>query len=308
MSYLPAQVKISWKKPNEIDDITSIEVYKYRRKLTRCEDYIKYGEKIYETTIIYDGEYVDEIRVPHEPSYAVFCKNEISRSPCVIKVHKVYPDRDMDGIEDNVDDFLQDTDNDGIKNDCDADNPSNRFSADTDGDNIIDKCDTDDDGDGIIDTEDPFPLDYNRKLKVTIGLFEYEQDYPHGAMVGLIASPNLTDQENFLEWNGEVEDPTELTTSIKMDKDQDVVAVFGQELYGVTIEIRDENANTITNATVNGGGQRPYGGIVTVSVVPDAGFEFIEWQGQVFLNKYDAITTFYMPRQDAVIYAVIKQI
>lgn len=309
MSYLPAQVRISWKKPYEVDDITLIEVYKYRKELHRCDDYLDFAEKIYETDIIHDGECTDQINSPSSWSYAVFCKNAVSRTPCVTKTHIVYPDKDYDGIEDSVDEHLSDTDNDGIKNKCDADFIRNRFKKDTDGDGVINECDPDDDDDGILDAEDPFPWDYNRKLKVTIGDVVHEQEYPHGAIVGLIASPNVTDNEYFLGWAGEVSEANELITSVTMDKDQEVVASFGVKQFQLMIEQRDHPSNSAgTYGTVYGAGTKIYAKYTNVRAEPANGYKFKEWQGVALDSnrKYSSSMSFIMPEEDLTIYAIFE--
>ena len=227
MSYLPLQVRISWTRPLEIDDIQSIVIYKYHKKLSRCEDYIKFGTKVAESQSIVNGSHVDELDKASDWHYAVFAKNEVSMAPCVVEVHKVYPDADFDGIEDSVDQHLNDQDNDGVKDDCDADHLRNRFKSDNEGDGIIDECDPDDDNDGVLDTEDLFPFQYNRTLVVKIGENEYTNQYPDGAEVGVIASANETDGDAFLGWVGEVEDTSSKNTSVVMDKDKVINALFG---------------------------------------------------------------------------------
>ncbi|PIR16398.1 MAG: hypothetical protein COV46_08440 [Deltaproteobacteria bacterium CG11_big_fil_rev_8_21_14_0_20_49_13] len=80
-------------------------------------------------------------------------------------------DADNDGIWDINDLYPNDTDNDGITNDMDADNDNDscvdsvdafpydpRECADTDNDGIGNNADSDDDGDGILDVDDVFPL------------------------------------------------------------------------------------------------------------------------------------------------------
>ena len=311
MTYLPAQVKISWKIPHEVEDINAIEVYRYRKELSRCEDYIELGEKIHETNIIIDGECTDEIKSASSWSYAVFCKNEVSLAPCVAKIHTVYPDKDFDGIEDSVDPFLNDTDNDGIGNKCDADFPRNIFKNDTDGDGIINDCDPDDDNDGVLDEDDPFPWHRNKKLKVIIGDTVVEKEYPEGANVGLVASPNTTDGELFLRWLGEVDDPTSLTTSVSMHRDQEVIASFGVIENELTVGQKDDlgNESTIVG-TVQGAGQRVFGQRVGVIATANEGYQFKEWQtdnNEVEIGDiYNQSSSFLMPNSDVHIYAVFE--
>lgn len=318
MSYLPAKVKVSWLKPIDTQGVEKIEIYRYRKHLHRCDDYLEYGTKIHETNRVDDGYYIDEVKYPSDWAYAAFSVNEISISPCIVTIHTVYPDEDQDGIEDNVDQFLNDTDNDGIDNKCDADYYRNIFKNDNDDDGIIDECDTDDDDDGILDVDDPFPWDYNRKLKVIIGDSEYEQDYPDGAVVGLIASPNSTDGEDFLGWEGEVSDSSELITSVTMDKDQVVKGLFGAKYFELTIEQRlgmDANGNARndpgTYGNVLGAGQKRFAREVGVIAQPSAGYEFMEWQGNLVLDsvsKYSPNFSFIMPEYDFTLYAIFKEV
>ena len=312
MSYLPAQVKISWRKPYEVDDIISIEVYRYRKELTRCEDYIEFGVKIHETEIIEDGECTDDIASPSSWSYAVFCKNEVSMAPCVTKVHIVYPDKDIDGIEDSIDPYLNDTDNDGIENKCDADFPRNRFKKDTDGDGVIDDCDPDDDNDGILDENDAFPWDKNKKLKIIIGDSIFENEYPEGARVGLMAAPNLTDGEQFIKWIGEVDNPEELITSVEMHRDQDVLAHFGIMYNDLTLGQRTEDdTNSVRFGVMEGGGQKIYAKRVGIIATANEGFQFKEWRvettGVQLGDIYNPSTSFIMPNNDVRIDAVFEK-
>lgn len=251
MSYLPLQVRISWTRPLEIDDIESIVIYKYHKKLSRCEDYIDFGTKVVESQSIVNGSYVDELDKAREWHYAVFAKNAISMAPCVIETHKIYPDEDFDGIEDSLDPYPGDQDNDGIEDECDADHPRNKLKSDNEGDGIIDECDPDDDDDGILDTEDLFPFQYNRELTVKIGENEYKNEYPDGAQVGIIASANETDGDAFLGWEGEVEDSSNKNTSVIMDKDKIVSALFGDppptQGYILDVQMMERKVGTDEN-------------------------------------------------------------
>lgn len=309
MSYLPARVQVSWGRPMDVDGVDFLHVYRYHKKFERCDDYLKYGKKVHETNIIGPGSFIDEIEQPSSWEYVVFAVNEVSISPCITATHVVYPDDDKDGIEDSVDPFLNDTDNDGIENKCDADYFRNRFKNDNDKDGIIDDCDPDDDNDGILDEDDRFPWHYNRKLKVVIGEHVYEEEYPDGANVGLIASPNLTDGEEFLGWEGEVTDKTELITSILMDKDQEVTATFGGIYFNLTVEQRDEANNPGEYGVVMGSGPKKYDKEAAVVALDGENFEFKEWQGDVVPNdgsQFGAGFSFLMPERDVTIYAIYK--
>lgn len=311
MTYLPAKVKVSWLKPIDTQGVEKIEIYRYRKHLHRCDDYLEYGTKIHETDRVDDGYYIDEVKNPSDWAYAAFSVNEISISPCIVTIHTVYPDKDQDGIEDNVDPFLNDTDNDGVENKCDSDYYRNIFKNDNDDDGIIDDCDTDDDNDGILDEEDPFPWQKNRKLKIIIGEAVFEREYPDGARVGIIASPNLTDGEQFLGWMGEVEDSQELITYVTMHKDQEVAATFGQSLHTLTMSQEHENGDSSMEfGTIQGEGEKVFGASVGIIATPKEGYLFKEWRTEttevLIGDPYRAGTSFTMPNQPVHIEAIFE--
>ena len=102
-AYLPYDVIVSWDTPVDTNDIDTIEIY--RGPVTRsCDRIIEDYFPIYTTTDIYAGTYRDTLTNVGNYKYIAIARNKISYTECSIKLYRVWPDSDGDGIKDKFDD------------------------------------------------------------------------------------------------------------------------------------------------------------------------------------------------------------
>lgn len=102
--------------------------------------------------------------------------------------------------------------------------------------------------------------------------------YGCGSVVALIASPN--EGYAFLNWTGDVLDPDSAATSIIMDTNKDVTANFVPVIPTCSLSILSTDGGSVTTP---GEGLFSYDCGATVGLVatPLAGFEFVNWTGNV---------------------------
>jgi hypothetical protein len=130
MSLLTKKLKVTWKKPLHVNDTLSIVLYRYREDVVTptCENMPTIGELVYETIVLDEGFFDDEVEVG-KWHYAIYAKNKAGLSPCVIDTYNVTLDADGDGVTDSLDLYPF--------------NPLRASGVDTDGDGIDDEFDTD---------------------------------------------------------------------------------------------------------------------------------------------------------------------
>ena len=103
-----------------------------------------------------------------------------------------------------------------------------------------------------------------------------------GTVVDLLATAN--ENYNFSSWIGEVvetgRDTDSATGQVTMDADKSVTAVFVEDVdYTLTMQSSDGG----TTVPAVGDHVYPAGTVVPISATPDAGYEFVTWQGPVDL-------------------------
>ncbi len=109
--------------------------------------------------------------------------------------------------------------------------------------------------------------------------------YRIGSVVDLTATPDFG--RLFQSWTGNVAEPSSATTTITMNRDEVVVANFsGLTMRTLTMQV---NGNGTTTPAV---GEHDYavGTIVNILAVPDVGYEFVSWTGDV-ASSTSEITT-----------------
>ena len=107
-------------------------------------------------------------------------------------------------------------------------------------------------------------------------------DYNSGTIVELIATPS--EEWLFVEWKGDLtgtENPKEIT----IDKAKTVTALFVKKQYPLTIEVEGEG--TVAEKVIKQGVATDYnsGTIVELTAVPENGWEFVEWKGDLTNNE-----------------------
>ena len=123
------KLKVTWKRPLHINDTVSLVLYRYKQDVIEptCENMTTIGQLVYETHVIDEGFYDDEV-----PSgtwhYAIYAKNKAGLSPCAIDTYEIAFDSDGDGVPDDLDNYPYD--------------PNRASGVDSDGDGIDDEFDT----------------------------------------------------------------------------------------------------------------------------------------------------------------------
>lgn len=127
-SILSKKLKVTWKKPLHVNDTISIVLYRYKQDGIEptCENMTQIGELVYETEVLEDGSFDDEVEAGTW-HYAIYSKNRAGLSPCVIDSYEVAFDLDGDGVIDPLDLYPfnplkasgSDVDQDGIDDEFD---------------------------------------------------------------------------------------------------------------------------------------------------------------------------------------------
>ena len=99
--------------------------------------------------------------------------------------------------------------------------------------------------------------------------------YNSGDMVSILATPNSGYQ--FVKWTGDVADPNNASTTITINNDETVRANFERVQYTLTIQ------DTEGGSTSPAAGSYTYysGDVVSISATADAGYNFVNWSGDV---------------------------
>ena len=107
-------------------------------------------------------------------------------------------------------------------------------------------------------------------------------DYNSGTIIELSASPAI--EWIFVEWKGdfsEVENPTQ----ISIDKPKNITAVFEKKQYPLNIEI--EGNGSVEEKIIKPGLANDYnsGTIIQLNAVPENGWSFLKWSGDLLSSK-----------------------
>jgi NOL1/NOP2/fmu family ribosome biogenesis protein len=107
-------------------------------------------------------------------------------------------------------------------------------------------------------------------------------DYNSGTIIELSASPAI--EWIFVEWKGdfsEVENPTQ----ISIDKPKNITAVFEKKQYPLSIEI--EGNGSVEEKIIKPGLAKNYnsGTIIQLNAVPENGWSFLKWSGDLLSSK-----------------------
>ncbi len=119
--------------------------------------------------------------------------------------------------------------------------------------------------------------------------------YRAGTVVNITATPEPYWQ--FDNWTGDVANPNSATTTVTMDADKTVTANFSQAVtYTLTMAVNGDGSTTppVGNHTY------PSGTVVNITATPDAGWKFINWEGDV-ADPNSANTTVTMDADKTVI-------
>lgn len=102
-------------------------------------------------------------------------------------------------------------------------------------------------------------------------------DYPHGTVVELTAE--AAENWEFEGWEGDLEG-AENPTTITVDGERKVTAVFSRVEYPLTINIVGEGSVTeeVVQAKTT---DYPFETVVELTAVPDSSWAFIEWEGDI---------------------------
>jgi uncharacterized repeat protein (TIGR02543 family) len=113
-------------------------------------------------------------------------------------------------------------------------------------------------------------------------------EYPLGQVVNLTAMPATGFV--FQEWEGGVANPSSATTTIQINSDKNVTAVFQEkppDSYQLTLKVNPTSGGTTTPAPSTY--TYSAGQVVTITALPAASYHFDSWSGDVF--DVNAMTT-----------------
>ena len=118
-------------------------------------------------------------------------------------------------------------------------------------------------------------------------------DYNSGTIIELSASP--ASEWVFVEWKGDfsdVENPTQIT----INKPKNITAVFEKKQYPLNIEI--EGKGSVEEKIIKPGLANDYnsGTIIQLNAVPENGWSFLKWSGDLLSSKNPIEITVNMPK------------
>ena len=98
-----------------------------------------------------------------------------------------------------------------------------------------------------------------------------DPSYNYGSTVPITATPNANME--FVEWQGSgIAQPSFAQTTVLMDADRNITAVFEPKDFNVVINENGEGSTT-------GSGLYPYGSSINITATPAFGYEFSYWEG-----------------------------
>ncbi len=124
------------------------------------------------------------------------------------------------------------------------------------------------------DEESTFELDLNIEGDGSVTIAPELEEYEEGAMVELTASPSAGWQ--FVEWTGDI-NSAQSSVELIMDSDKEVIAVFEEILFDLTINISG-NGTVNLNPDLN---EFKPGTLVELTAEPSDGWEFNQWQDDI---------------------------
>lgn len=108
----------------------------------------------------------------------------------------------------------------------------------------------------------------------SVGIYTYDQV----TVVNLTATPNA--HYMFKDWTGDVADNKSASTTVTVDSTKNITANFSPVMHSLSIEIKGAGS-------VDPFGYTPKiyryseGSIVNITAIPDPGYEFYDWTGEV---------------------------
>lgn len=126
------------------------------------------------------------------------------------------------------------------------------------------------------------------------GVFTYDE----GTVVDLMAVPESGYQ--FVRWTGDVADPDSAFTSVTLDADKAVIAIFDRVIERFDLTISSSSGGSVTQP---GEGMFSFdsGTVVNLAATPDSGYEFVIWTGDV--ANFTSPTTTVTMDGDKTVYA-----
>ncbi len=101
-------------------------------------------------------------------------------------------------------------------------------------------------------------------------------NYNYGEVVNITATP--ANGWQFVNWTGDVADPSSATTSVTMNGNKTVIANFSQITYTLTMAV---TGNGSTTPAVGAYPNYNYGDVVNITATPANGWHFVNWAGDV---------------------------
>jgi uncharacterized repeat protein (TIGR02543 family) len=111
-----------------------------------------------------------------------------------------------------------------------------------------------------------------------------EHEYPGGAMVNITATPD--GGWRFEGWSGGVSDPDAASTTVTMDSDKTITAIFSRVMHTLTMTVNGNGFTTPEAGTHSYG----VGSIVSIQASPERGWRFNGWNGGVAKPKLASTT------------------
>ena len=130
-------------------------------------------------------------------------------------------------------------------------------------------------------------MDQNRSVSATFSINQYslqvfpgdggqvtgDGNFSHGTLAPISAYPNIG--YSFAGWSGDgISDPSSLSTSIEMNESKIISSLFTINQYKLSID-------SSSGGSVIGEGNYSHGQNATIIAVPNEGFEFQNWSGDI---------------------------
>ena len=113
-------------------------------------------------------------------------------------------------------------------------------------------------------------------------------DYPHDTVVELTANP--AEGWEFIEWSGDVNSVDDVI-EIDIEGDTNVTVTFERMDYPLSITIEGEGEVEQEIVSTPKTTEYPYETVVELTAVPNDGWKFVEWQGDLSGNENPEIIT-----------------
>ena len=119
-----------------------------------------------------------------------------------------------------------------------------------------------------------------------------EGNYTHGSTPSIIATPD----QGFIfsGWFGDgVTNPDAMTTTVSMTEERIVTGTFTAIEYGLVL-------NSSIGGSVRGEGNYSHGEVVTITAIPDSGYQFDSWSGDIEGNLSSPSRSFLMESNNSI--------